>query len=311
MTEARSTPGARRRPHQHAARAAARADAADRAAGRRANRLQLAAERARQNAAWHAERAGRQPRSWPNWTAARPSCRTSIAGADRPSWLQAAGGSRGSRAARAGRSSTPTTWWPTLARLRAEAEVSAAQRQSYQHRVAELQPGARAAHGRICRTKEQRIAALSQPAGRGATGDRPSTGSRPSKLAAEIASLSRADRPGRSPPGADRAGAARRRAQERALREQLRQAQMRQSQAELALQRAQDEPDPPARRDRERAGPGRARGRRGLADSQPPLPLNGMVTQLPAVASCRRGWSATCTTCEPRSAAWARSTWMR
>jgi chromosome segregation protein len=256
--------------------------AAERRAGER-NRLELEAERARQKAGSHNERGSQ---------AARELEQLDGRETDLQKDLQALTGRLGQAAGEAAAARKDLSQLETddlvaaLARVRSQAETSAVQRQSYRSRVTELQR-VQEQRATDIRMKEQRVVTLSQhqSEARRAIGEH---GQLTQKLAGEIAVLSAQIDPAEARQAQIEKEQREAEARERTLREQLRHSQMRQSQAELALQRAQD-------------GLAHLRGEiekeLGLValeddevgDSQPPLPLNDMVTRLPVVSELPDG----------------------
>ena len=256
--------------------------ATERLAGER-NRLDLEAERARQKAGWHDERGS---------VAAKELEQLDGREAGLQNDIQALTGRLGQAAGEAVAARKELAQLDTddlvaaLARVRSQAETSAAQRQSYRSRAAELQRVQEQRTADI-RTKEQRIATLSQQqaAAQLAIGEH---GQQTQKLAGEIGILSAQIDPAEARQAQIEREQRDAEARERALRDQLRHSQMRQSQAELALQRAQDDLT------HLRAEIEKELGLVALeddeeADSQPPLPLNGMVTRLPVVSELPEG----------------------
>jgi chromosome segregation protein len=186
-----------------------------------------------------------------------------------------------------------------LARLRAEAAVSAGQLQSYQGRVAELAAAQRARAAEIAAktTRLETLAAHQVEASQVIAAQEAIA----SRLAREIAALAARIDPAEARVAELEAQQRQLETAERNLREQLRHGQMRQSQADLAHQRAHDElahlraeiekdlglveltktldetEDAPAAE---------------LVDSQPPLPIDDMVTRLPLVVELPEGLDA-------------------
>ena len=257
------------------------------------NRVQLAGERTRQTRSWHEERRRALSKEVATLDAREAEINDAVADlsakiAGQESQVEAARRELAALAA--------DDLLAELARLRAEAAVSAGQLQSYQARVAELTAARRERTDEIT-GKEARVGSLgaqlaevsqvieAQEAVAG-------------RLAQEIAALSALIEPAEARVAGLEAQQRQSETQERGLREQLRHAQMRQSQADLALQRAHDELGhlrseiekdlglvelTQALEDGEDAAPDE------LADSQPPLPLGDMVTRLSLVAVLPEG----------------------
>ncbi len=187
-----------------------------------------------------------------------------------------------------------------LARLRAEAAVSAGQLQSYEARVAEL-AAAQAERTRELEAKEARVAALThQQADASAIIE--AQGAVAQRLADEIAAYSARIDPAEARVTALEALQRQSETIERNLREQLRHAQTRQNQAELAAQRAVDELAHLRGEIEKDLGlveliqaldaeqqPDAADE---LVDNQPPLPIDDMVTRLEVVAELPEGLDA-------------------
>jgi len=247
------------------------------------NRLSLAADRARQTLAWHQDRLGQVRKEVAGLDQAEASLHAAIAGlTDQLTSQEAA--VEVARRALAGLASDDLL--NELARLRAEAAVSAGQLQSQQARVAEIMALQRQRANEIA-TKETRLKTLGAQQAQAAQ-DVSQHDQKAGALAAEIATLAALIDPAEARLARleqeQRAGEG----QERTLREQLRQTQMRQSQAELAVQRATDE------REHLRGEIEKELGlvvfeSDELAANQPPLPIDGMVTRLPAVAELPDG----------------------
>jgi chromosome segregation protein len=179
-----------------------------------------------------------------------------------------------------------------VARLRGEATVSAVQRRSYRARVDELIAQQRQRAGELA-AKERKVvslAALSSEANKSLAELEAAN----QALMAQVGGLA-----GRIEPAEARLAEIEREqrageAQEQFVREELRRAQMRHSQAELALQRVQDELEHLGNEIEKELGLVAMRPSEGweaeeLADSQPPLPLDEMITPLPAVVELPEG----------------------
>ena len=247
------------------------------------NRAQLAAERAQQTRAWHVDR--------------RRQIEQELSGLDaRETELNAAVSRLTDQIEQhAAQLETLRRELATLAtddlvaelaRLRAEAAVSAGQLRSYQARVEEIKALQQERTAEID-AKKQRIEALS--AGQVETGQiieqQRATGQ---ALATEINALAEKIDPAERRLAQLEQEQRAAEAQERALREQLRHAQRHQSQAELALQRAQDELTHLHREITQELGPV-ALENGAMLESQPPLPLNGTITKLPTVTELPEG----------------------
>jgi chromosome segregation protein len=185
-----------------------------------------------------------------------------------------------------------------LARLRAEAAVSAGQLQSYQSRVTELATAQQARTAEVA-AKTSRLAALAAnqaEASRIIEAQEAIAG----RLARQIAALSANIDPAEARVAELEAQQRQLETTERNLREQLRHGQMRQSQADLTHQRAHDELAH-LRSEIEKDlglveliqaldGEAGAPAVDELVDSQPPLPLgDDMVTRLPLVIELPEG----------------------
>ncbi len=184
-----------------------------------------------------------------------------------------------------------------LARLRAEAAVSAGQLQSYQSRVAELASAQQARAAEIA-AKTARLASLAANQAEAARIIEAQEAVA-SRLARQIAALAANIDPAEARVAELEAQQRQLETTERNLREQLRHGQMRQSQSDLTHQRAYDELAH-LRTEIEKdlglveliqaldneAG---ALPVDELVDSQPPLPLGDMVTRLPLVVELPEG----------------------
>ncbi len=265
------------RAQQSELRAAAERDAGER------NRLELEAERARQKAGWHNERGSQAARELEQLDGREADLQKDIEALS--ARLGEAAGQAAAGRQELGKLDTDDLV-AALARARSQAETSAAQRQSYQSRAAELRRVQEQRSAEI-RTKEQRIAALNQQQteAQRAIGEH---GQQTRQLAGEIALLSRQIDPAETRQAQIEKEQRDAEARERALREQLRYSQMRQSQAELAMQRAQDALTHLRAEIEKELGLVALEGDE-TGDSQPPLPLNAMVTRLPIVAELPEG----------------------
>ncbi len=176
-----------------------------------------------------------------------------------------------------------------LARLRAEAAVSAGQRQSQQARVAELR-ALRTQRMDDLAGRQRRLASLAAQiteasqliSERSAAAETLATqiGAFSARIDPAEARLTELEREQRATD-----------AEEQALREHVRQAQMRQSQAELALQRSRDALNH-LRSEIEKELGLVVLESEDAADEQPPLPLDGMVTHLMPVTELPGGLDA-------------------
>jgi chromosome segregation protein len=184
-----------------------------------------------------------------------------------------------------------------LARLRAEAAVSAGQLQSYQSRVAELAAAQQARTAEVA-AKTARLASLAAnqaEASRIIEAQEAIAG----RLARQIAALSANIDPAEARVAELEAQQRQLEMTERNLREQLRHGQMRQSQSDLTHQRAHDElahlrseiekdlglVELTQALDDAEGSPAVDE----LVDSQPPLPMDDMVTRLPLVVELPEG----------------------
>jgi chromosome segregation protein len=247
------------------------------------NRLQLAVERARQNIAWHTERGQQATQELAQLAGRETDLQTGLARLTEQ-LTQADAAALTARRELAGLATDDLVGG--LARLRAQAEVSAAQRQSLQSQANELRRLQRQRADDIA-AKETRIETLGNQQ-TAATQAIATHGASAHQLASEIAALTAQIDPAEARlaqiEGEQRNGETR----ERSLRDQLRHAQMRQSQAELALQRAQDNLAHLREEIEKELGLVDLEGEE-LAGSQQPLPLNGMITHLPTVAELPEG----------------------
>lgn len=256
------------------------------------NRLQLAAERARQTQAWHGER--RRGLTKEATALAQREAELNADITDLAERLTA----RESEAGTARRQLTELAaddLVAELARLRAEAAVSAGQLQSYQTRVRELRD-AQAQRERELAGKQARIATLAAQQAEASQAIEQQTAAADA-LGQEIAALAAQIEPAEARLAALEAQQRQSEATERNLREQLRHAQMRQNQADLALQRAHDEVTHLRGEIEKDLGlveliAPEDLGSDEMSDTQPPLPLNGMVIRLPVVAALPEGLDA-------------------
>lgn len=258
------------------------------------NRVQLATERGRQTQAWHEERRRSLARELAGLDSREAELNAAIADlavqvAAQDAQMEALSRELNALAA--------DDLVAELARLRAEAAVSAGQLQGQAARVNELRD-AQAQRSREIEAKETRAATLvAQQAEASQVIERQSAAA--ADLAAQINALAAQIEPAEARLAALEAEQRRSEAEERLLREQLRHAQMRQSQADLAAQRAQDELAH-LRGEIEKdlglveliSAPDETDAEDEIVDSQPPLPLNGMVTRLPVVVELPEGLDA-------------------
>ena len=263
------------------------------------SKAQLSAERAGQTVTWHEERRKGLAREFEDLNRREKELATSVS--DLTAQLE-----QRESAVEAARTRlnelTADEFLAELARIRAEAAVSAGQLRSREDRVRELAQ-ARASREQEMTAKISRKDLLAaQQAEAGQAIDAQSTVAQ--SLAAEIAALAGRIEPAEARLAELEAQARQSETQERALREQLRLAQARQNQADLAAQRAQDEVVH-LRGEIEKdlglvelthfvdeAGATGQPLSEELVDTQPPLPLNGMVTRLPVVEELPEGLDA-------------------
>ena len=264
----------------------------DEIAGRQArltsevNRVGLAAERGRQTRGWHEERRRAVVTEAAELAPRVSETQAALAGLSD----QMAAGEAMLEAARRGLAELATDdLLADLARVRAEAAVSAGQLQSRQARVAELRILQKQRGAEIA-AKETRLSTLDTQ-GEAAQRVAVEHTAAAQALTHEIAGLdalidpaearlTELERQGREAEG-----------HERSLREQLRVAQMRQSQADLALQRTEDDLTHLRSEIEKELGLVELEGD-DQAAVQPPLPLNGMITRLAPVAELPEGLEA-------------------
>jgi len=253
------------------------------------NRVQLAAERARQTQTWHEEQRRNLAKELAGLADREAGLKTAIAELTERLAQQEA---RVEAARREVAELSADDWVAELARLRAESAVSAGQLQGLQARVRELST-AQTGRQREIAAKQARVEA---EANRVITGHSAAA----DKLAAEIAALNAQIEPAEA--RLAQIEVQQRRAEEReaALREQLRHAQMRKSQADLAAQRCQSDLSHLHGEIEKDLGlvaltyaidGDTNAGEIGdeASEAQLPLPLNEMVTQLPIVAELPDG----------------------
>ena len=228
------------------------------------SRVQLAAERARQTQGWHDERR----RGLAKDLAALDVREAELTAALTDLTGKLAAQEAELETARRGLAALASDdLLAELARLRAEAAVSAGQLQSHQGRVAELGAMQRERVREIT-GKEARFETL---AGQQAEANQVlrAQGSIAGNLAEELAALSAQIDPAEARVAELEMQQRQTENQERDLRDQLRHAQMRQSQADLAAQRRARRVGPSARRDREGSRVGGADpGRGGRGDGR-------------------------------------------
>lgn len=258
------------------------------------NRLQLAVEHGRQTQAWHEERRRNLARELADLDAREAALNAAIT--DLTARV-AAQDTEVDAARRALNALAADDLMAELARLRAETAVSAGRLQSDAARVKEL-TDAQTGRGREIAAKEARAAALAaQQAEANAAIEQQAALA--AELTAQLNALTAQIDPAEARLVTLETEQRRSEAQERLLREQLRHAQLRQSQADLAAQRAKDELTHLRSEIEKDLGLVELTGAldetdaaAGLVDSQPPLPLNGMVTRLPLVAELPEGLDA-------------------
>ena len=247
------------------------------------NRLALTADRARQTRAWHDERRRQIEGELAGLETREGELHTAIVALSE----QIAGQEAAVADARRDLARLATDdFVGEIARLRAEAAVSAGQVLSYQARVDELRASQHARGDEIA-TKNARIeilAAQQAEAGQ-AIGEQ---GMASQGLTSEITALAVQIDPAEARLAEIEREQRAAEAQERSLRDQLRHAQMRQSQAELAMQRAHDELAHLRAEVEKELGLVTLEGDETL-DGQPPLPLNGMITRLQRVTELPPG----------------------
>ncbi len=247
------------------------------------NRLSLAVERARQTAGWHQERITQIRNELAGLDKTESSLRSAI---DALTGQLAAQDEAVEIARRELAALASDDLVNELARLRAEAAVSAGQLQSQRARVDEAQALQRQRAGDIA-AKEARLKTLADQQAR-ARQEIGGSEQRTNALAVEIAALAALIDPAEARLARIEQEQRAAEGQERGLREQLRHAQLRQSQAELAVQRGQDELAH-LRGEIEKELGLVVFESDDLATDQPPLPLDGMVTRLPAVVELPEG----------------------
>jgi len=263
------------------------------------SKAQLAAERSRQTVTWHEERRKGLAREIEDLN--RHEADLAAAVSNLTGQLEQRGSAVEAARTRLNELNADD-FLAELARIKAEAAVSAGQLRSREDRVREL------AQARTSRQQEtsakiarKDLLAAQQAEANQAIDARSAVAQ---SLAAEIAALAGRIEPAEARLAELEAHTRQSEAQERALREQLRLAQARQNQADLAAQRAQDEVSY-LRGEIEKdlglvelthfvdeAGAAEQSLSEELVDTQPPLPLNGMVTRLPVVVELPEGLDA-------------------
>jgi chromosome segregation protein len=263
------------------------------------SKTQLAAERARQTVSWHEERRKGLEREAGELDRREGEFRAAIA--DLLVQIEKREGVVETERRRLNELSAEE-YVAELARLRAEAAVSAGQLRSLEGRAQELQRAQASREQEIAAKATRRTSLAEQQAEASEAIDAQSAIAE--RLAAEIGELTACIDPAEARLAELEKGSRESEQQERALREQLRLAQARQNQADMSAQRGQDElahlrgeiekdlglveltqfADDPGESQEALA--------EDLLDTQPPLPLNGMVTRLPVVSELPEGLDA-------------------
>ncbi len=263
------------------------------------SKTQLAAERAKQTVAWHAERRKALEREAADLDRREAELRQSIAN------LEAQSGQREAAVEEARRRLNELSaedYVAEVARIKAEAAVSAGALRGLEGRARELANG-QSAREQELQSKTARQATLANQQAEAKLAVEAQT-VEANRLAAEIAVLAAKIEPAEARLAQLERDARQSEQQERSLRDQQRLAQARQNQADLAAQRAQDELAH-LRGEIEKdmglveltqyvddEGESQAVLSEELLDTQPPLPLNGMVTRLPVVVELPEGLDA-------------------
>lgn len=256
------------------------------------NRQQLAVERARQTRNWHEE----QRRGLIKELSALESRETEVNTTIADLTARLAGHEAQVAVARRQLAALAADdLMAELARVRAEAAVSVGQLQSYQARAKEL-ADAQTNRTRDIAAKEARSQSLAAQQDLASQAIE-TQGAVAQRLAGQIAAFTARIEPAEAKLAQLEAQQRQAENQERLLREQLRHAQMRQSQADLAAQRAHDELTHLRGEIEKDLGLVELTALENsadddLADTQPPLPLNGMVTHLPRVIELPEGLDA-------------------
>jgi chromosome segregation protein len=252
-------------------------------------RVQLALERSVQTRAWHEARQRDLVLELTELEARESETRGAMSHLD----TEIAAAELAEEAAQSDLASLPTEeLMAEVARLRGEAAVSSGQLRSYHARVDELmaQQQQRSGEEAAKEEKGRSLAALKseasqaiteqEAANRALTAQVGELASRIEPAEARLAEIEREQR-------ADEV-------KEQSMREELRRVQMRHNQAELALQRVHDELEHLSNEIEKELGlvamsPSEGWAVDELADSQPPLPLDEMITPLQAVVELPEG----------------------
>jgi chromosome segregation protein len=253
------------------------------------NRIQLALERAKQTRAWHEDRQRDLTRQLAQLQQTEEQAQSAIADLD----TRIHEAESVEQAAQRDLASLPVEeLMAEIARLRGEAAVSEGQQQSHKARVDESVAQQRQRAGELA-AKEEKGRALARQSleASQAIAEQQAINE---GLAAQLGLLAAQIEPAetrQSEIEREQRGAE---AQEQAIRDELRRAQMRHSQAELALQRTQDEVEHLRSEIEKELGlvamsPSAGWEAEELADSQPPLPLDEMITPLQAVVELPEG----------------------
>jgi chromosome segregation protein len=253
------------------------------------NRIQLTLARARQTRAWHEERKRDLARQLSELQETKSRAQGTMADlaarADAAELIE--------RDAQRSLNSLPIEdLMAEIARLRGEAAVSEGQQQSYKVRVDELIAQQQQRAGELAAKEDKRraLAVQSLEASRAITVQEATN----DRLAAQLGGLSAQIEPAERRQSEIERDQRAAEALEHGIREELRRAQMRHSQAELALQRTNDELGHLHGEIEKELGlvamsPSEGWGAEDLADSQPPLPLGEMITPLQAVVELPEG----------------------
>jgi chromosome segregation protein len=263
------------------------------------SKTQLAAERAQQTVAWHAERRKALEREAADLDRREGELRKAVAD------LEAQSGQRETAVEEAQRRLNELSaedYMAEVARIKAEAAVSAGALRGLEGRVREL-ANAQQTRDQELQSKTARQAHLANQQAEATRAAEAQT-MEADRLAGELAALAAKIEPAEARLAQLERDARQSEQQERSLRDQQRLAQARQNQADLAAQRAQDELTH-LRGEIEKdlglveltqfaddEGGSQAVLSEELLDTQPPLPLNGMVTKLPVVVELPEGLDA-------------------
>ena len=263
------------------------------------SKAQLSAERARQTVTWHEERRKGLSREIEDLNRREKDLATAIS--NLTGQLEQRESAVGAARKRLNEL-TADDFLAELAQIKAEAAVSAGQLRSREDRVRELAQARTSREQEIAAKIARKDLLAAQQAEASQAIDAQSTVAQ--NLAAQIAALAGRIEPAEARLAELETHTRQSEVQERALRERLRLAQARQNQADLAAQRAQDEVTH-LRSEIEKdlglvelthfvdeAGGAEQSLSDELADTQPPLPLNGMVTRLPVVVELPEGLDA-------------------